>query len=49
MPQIRLHASVRWAGEKSDPELQGVLDILSPISDRTWPSGGPEYNRNIMV
>lgn len=42
--------NARWTDEPPDEELLGeVLDMLKPVADRTWPSGRPEYNRNIRT
>ncbi|MFC0329135.1 aldo/keto reductase [Paenibacillus sepulcri] len=47
---VNITNNVRWAEEKPDPAvLQAVLEILSPIQGKTWPSGRPEYNRSIKV
>lgn len=42
--------NVAWTEEPLDEELlQQVLRILEPIHNKTWVSGRPEYNRNILV
>ncbi|MBN2984528.1 MULTISPECIES: aldo/keto reductase [Cohnella] len=42
--------NARWTDEPPDEELLGeVLDMLKPVADQTWPSGRPEYNRNIRT
>ncbi|MFC5529229.1 aldo/keto reductase [Cohnella yongneupensis] len=39
-----------WADEPIDRELLAdVLEILTPIRDRTWVSGIPQYNANISL
>jgi aryl-alcohol dehydrogenase-like predicted oxidoreductase len=45
---IRKNAA--WTEEPLNEELlQQVLQILEPIHNKSWPSGRPEYNRNIIV
>jgi aryl-alcohol dehydrogenase-like predicted oxidoreductase len=39
-----IQKNVGWIHEPMDLELlQDVLDILSPVHNKTWPSGRPEY------
>jgi L-galactose dehydrogenase len=39
-----------WTEEPLNEELlQQVLQILEPIHNKSWQSGRPEYNRNILV
>ncbi|GAE94356.1 oxidoreductase [Gracilibacillus boraciitolerans JCM 21714] len=37
--------NIKWTEEPIDEEiLEGVLDILQPIHNKTWQSGNPEWN-----
>jgi len=43
-----LRNNARWVCEDMDRELlAAVQDVLRPVKDRTWPSGRPEYNREL--
>jgi aryl-alcohol dehydrogenase-like predicted oxidoreductase len=45
-----IRKNTAWAEEPLNQELlQQVLQILEPIHNKSWPSGRPEYNRNILV
>ncbi|TFE22743.1 aldo/keto reductase [Cohnella luojiensis] len=45
---IRKNAA--WTEEPIDEELlKDVLEILKPVHNRTWVSGRPEYNGNLIV
>lgn len=47
---VNLRRNIDWANEPVDQELlHEVLAILEPIKDRTWVSGRPEYNENILL
>lgn len=39
-----------WSEEPLDPDLlRQVLEILAPIHNKTWLSGRPEYNQEILL
>ncbi|MFA9557734.1 aldo/keto reductase [Evansella sp. AB-rgal1] len=41
--------NISWANEPINKELlRTVLEMLAPIHNRTWSSGKPEYNENII-
>ncbi|CAM4106668.1 aldo/keto reductase [Paenibacillus alkaliterrae] len=45
-----IRKNIEWTDESLDEELLGeVLAILEPIHNRSWESGRPEYNENIIV
>ncbi|RIX53888.1 aldo/keto reductase [Paenibacillus nanensis] len=42
--------NAEWTDEPMDEELlKEVLDILRPVHNRTWVSGLPQYNANILA
>lgn len=45
-----IRKNIEWANEPIDEELLNeVLTILEPIHNRSWTSGRPEYNTNIVM
>lgn len=45
-----IQRNAKWTDEPMDLELLNeVLEILKPIHNRTWVSGLPQYNENILV
>lgn len=45
-----IRKNIEWATEPIDEELLNeVLTILEPIHNRSWTSGRPEYNTNIVM
>ncbi|RUS45682.1 aldo/keto reductase [Cohnella sp. AR92] len=42
--------NARWVDEPMDEELlNDILEVLEPVQGRTWVSGLPRYNENILV